>query len=84
MTSDRATGQGRDDGQKAAKRKPAVSVGDGTVSAETTRTLTTFPPNQRTSDSHDYTRLTVLKVLFIETGTWFIAHAVANRVRNAA
>ncbi|BFG75989.1 hypothetical protein PTKU46_40220 [Paraburkholderia terrae] len=58
MTTDGTARQDREDGQKAAKRKPAVAaVGDGAVSAKTPRELTTIPPNQRASDSHDYTRL---------------------------
>jgi hypothetical protein len=58
VTTDGAARQDREDGQKAAKRKPAVAaVGDGVVSAKTPRELTTIPPHQRASDSHDYTRL---------------------------
>src|SRR5258705_9490567 len=83
MTSNGAAGQDREDGQKAAKRKPAVAaVGDGAISAKTPRVLTTIPPNQRASDSHDYTRLATLKVLnasfkkthraFKKTGRWFV------------
>jgi hypothetical protein len=63
MASDRAAGQDREDGQEAAKRKAAAAaVGNGGVMAKTIR-LTAFPPNQRASDSHDYTRLATLKVL---------------------
>jgi hypothetical protein len=63
VASDRTAGQDREDGQKAAKRKAAVAaVGDGAFRTKTSR-LTAFPPNQRASDSHDYTRLAALKVL---------------------
>jgi hypothetical protein len=63
VASDRTAGQDREDGQKAAKRKAAVAaVGDGAFRTKTSR-LTAFPPNQRASDSHDYTRLATLKVL---------------------
>jgi len=63
VTTDGTARQDREDGQKAAKRKPAVAaVGDGAVSARTTR-LTAIPSHQRASDSHDYTRLATLKVL---------------------
>lgn len=63
MTSNGTAGQDREDGQEAAERKAAVAaVGDGAVSARTTR-LTTIPSHQRASDSHDYTRLATLKVL---------------------
>jgi hypothetical protein len=63
VTSDRTAGQDREDGQKAAKRQAAVAaVGDGAFRTKTSR-LTAFPPNQRASDSHDYTRLATLKVL---------------------
>jgi hypothetical protein len=62
VASHRTAGKYRDDGQKAAKRKPAVAaVGDGTVRAQTARALASFPSNQRASDSHDYTRLTALE-----------------------
>ena len=63
VTSDGTAGQDREDGQEAAKRKAAVAaVGDGAFRTKTSR-LTAFPPNQRASDSHDYTRLATLKVL---------------------
>ncbi len=63
MASDRTAGQDCEDGQKAAKRKAAVAaVGDGAFRTKTSR-LTALPPNQRASDSHDYTRLATLKVL---------------------
>ena len=63
MTSNGTAGQDREDGQEAAERKAAVAaVGDGAVSARTTR-LTSIPSHQRASDSHDYTRLATLKVL---------------------
>jgi len=63
VTSNWTAGQDREDGQKAAERKAAVAaVGDGAVSAKTSR-LTTIPSHQRASDSHDYTRLATLKVL---------------------
>ena len=65
VTSDRTAGQDREDGQEAAKRKAAVAaVGDGAVRTKTIR-LTAFPPNQRASDSHDYTRLATLKILHV-------------------
>ncbi|MFM0643314.1 hypothetical protein PQR14_03215 [Paraburkholderia bryophila] len=63
VTSNGTAGQDREDGQEAAERKAAVAaVGDGAVSARTTR-LTSIPSHQRASDSHDYTRLATLKVL---------------------
>jgi len=64
MASDGATGEDREDGQETAKRKAAAAaVGDGAVSTGATPHLTSIPPNQRASDSHDYTRLAALKVL---------------------
>ena len=63
VTSDGTARQDLEDGQKAAKRKAAVAaVGDGAFRTKTSR-LTTFPLNQRASDSHDDTRLATLKVL---------------------
>jgi hypothetical protein len=63
VTSNRTTRKDCEDGHEAAERKAAAAaVGDGAVSARTTR-LTTIPSHQRASDSHDYTRLATLKVL---------------------
>jgi len=57
-----------EDGQKAAERKAAVAaVGDGAVSAHTTR-ATAIPTHQGASDSHDDT-LTLLRVW----RAWFIS-----------
>lgn len=80
VTPHRTTGQDGEDGQEQARGKPAATaVGDGRVTAKTPR-MTSIPPYQRATDSHDYTRLTTLKVLnapidethvaFKESGHW--------------
>jgi hypothetical protein len=72
MTPHGTAGQDGENGQEAAERKLAAAAnGGGSVSAKTPRWLTTIPPDQRASDSHDDTRLaTLLKVL----NTLFFEH----------
>ncbi|ABC36177.1 hypothetical protein DR62_07735 [Burkholderia thailandensis] len=63
VTSHGATGQDGDDGRKQARNKrAAAAVGEGDVMRETRR-MSSIPPYQRATDSHDYTRLVTLKVL---------------------
>jgi hypothetical protein len=86
VTSHGTAGQDRKDGQEAAERKAAVAaVGDGAVSAGTTR-LTAIPSNQRASDSHadspDYTRLATLKVSndLFKIRTWRLRKQAAGMI----
>ena len=65
VTPNRAAGKDREDGQEQARGKPAATaVGDGgAVTAKTPR-MTTIPPHQRATDSHNNTRLVALKKAF--------------------
>jgi hypothetical protein len=62
MTSHEATGEDCVDSEEVGQRKTAVAR-DGAIRAVAPPQLTSIPPDQRTSESHDYTRLAVLKLL---------------------
>lgn len=63
VTSYGTTGQDGEDGRKQARNKrAAAAVGEGDVMRDACR-MSSIPPYQRATDSHDYTRLVTLKVL---------------------
>lgn len=63
VTSHGATGQDGEYGRKQARNKrAAAAVGEGDVMRDVRR-MSSIPPYQRATDSHDYTRLVTLKVL---------------------
>ncbi|AFI68791.1 hypothetical protein GSH05_28135 [Burkholderia pseudomallei] len=63
VTSHGATRQDGEYGRKQARNKrAAAAVGEGDVMRDARR-MSSIPPYQRATDSHDYTRLVTLKVL---------------------